>query len=276
MTEGVKERLVRVSTGAGIFYGLMVEDRIYLAGSRWPWDRPEWASFLRGEGGRPSRLPYIGTDEAELICPVEPGKVVAVGLNYRDHAHEVGAVLPEEPVLFVKPATAVIGPGAAILLPPVSRRVDYEAELAVVIGRRAKRVAVGQAPDYVLGYTCGNDVTARDLQQKDGQWTRSKSFDTFCPLGPWVVPGLDPAALQVVCRVNGKVRQQGNTRDLIFPVAELVSFVSGIMTLEPGDVLLTGTPAGIGPLEPGDLVEVEIEGVGVLSNPVKIAVDTPS
>ncbi|MEW5933876.1 MAG: fumarylacetoacetate hydrolase family protein [Bacillota bacterium] len=231
---------------------------------------------MHGEGPCPRNLPYIPLGEAELLCPVEPTKVVAVGLNYRDHAREVGAALPQEPVLFLKPATSVVGPGEPIVLPAVSRRVDYEAELAVVIGRRARQVTVGQAPDCILGFTCGNDVTARDLQQKDGQWTRSKSFDTFCPLGPWVVPGLDPCALEVICRVNGKVRQRGNTRELIFTVAELVSFVSEVMTLEPGDVLLTGTPAGIGPLQPGDTVEVEVEGVGVLVNPVKIVVDTPS
>ncbi len=276
VSEHAGVRLVRVRTAAGVFYGVMDDGRVYLVGSRWPWDRPEWAAFLRGNGERPHGFPCIGGKEAELLCPVEPGKVVAVGLNYRDHAREVGAPLPEEPVLFLKPATAVIGPGETIVLPPMSNRVDYEAELAVVMGRRVKHVPVGQALDYVLGYTCGNDVTARDLQQKDGQWTRSKSFDTFCPLGPAVVPGLDPSALEVTCRVNGRVCQQGNTRDLIFSVAELISFISDVMTLEPGDVVLTGTPAGIGPLGPGDVAEVEVEGVGVLANPVNIAVDTPS
>lgn len=271
-----RARLVRAKTGAGVFYGVVEGDRVLLAGARWPWDRPDWTAYLHGEGPCPRNLPYIPLGEAELLCPVEPTKVVAVGLNYRDHAREVGAALPQEPVLFLKPATSVVGPGEPIVLPAVSRRVDYEAELAVVIGRRARQVTVGQAPDCILGFTCGNDVTARDLQQKDGQWTRSKSFDTFCPLGPWVVPGLDPSALQVICRVNGQVRQRGNTRELIFTVAELVSFVSEVMTLEPGDVLLTGTPAGIGPLQPGDTVEVEVEGVGVLVNPVKIVVDTPS
>jgi len=274
--EDTVPRLVRVRTGAGVFYGLADGGRVYLAGNRWPWDRPEWVAFLRGEGERPRGLPYIDSDEAQLLCPVQPGKVVGVGLNYREHAREVGAALPPAPVLFLKPATAVIGPGEPILLPPVSARVDYEAELAVVMGRRGRHIPVAQVPEYVLGYTCGNDVTARDLQQKDGQWTRSKSFDTFCPLGPWVVPGLDPSHLGVTCRVNGKVRQEGNTRDLVFSVAELISFISEVMTLEPGDVILTGTPSGIGPLEPGDVVEVEVEGVGVLSNPVKIAVDTPS
>lgn len=271
-----RARLVRAKTGAGVFYGVVEGDRVLLAGARWPWDRPDWIAYLLAEGPCPRNLPYIPLGEAELLCPVEPTKVVAVGLNYRDHAREVGAALPQEPVLFLKPATSVVGPGEPIVLPAVSRRVDYEAELAVVIGRRARQVTVGQAPDCILGFTCGNDVTARDLQQKDGQWTRSKSFDTFCPLGPWVVPGLDPSALEVICRVNGQVRQRGNTRELIFTVAELVSYVSEVMTLEPGDVLLTGTPAGIGPLRPGDTVEVEVQGVGVLVNPVKIVVDTPS
>ncbi|HHY95720.1 MAG TPA: fumarylacetoacetate hydrolase family protein [Firmicutes bacterium] len=264
-------RLVRVDTGAGLFYGVVEEGRIFLAGQRWPWDAPGWWEYVKGGGERPQHLPYIEVEEARLLAPVQPGKVVVVGLNYRDHAREVGAALPEVPALCLKPATAVIGPGEKILLPPVSRRVDYEAELAVVIGRHTRQVPVGQVIDHVLGYTCANDVTARDLQQKDGQWTRSKSFDTFCPLGPWVVSTLEPRALNVTCRVNGEIRQQGNTRDLVFGVAELVSFISEVMTLEAGDVILTGTPPGIGPIQAGDVVEVEVEGVGVLRNPVRSA-----
>jgi 2-keto-4-pentenoate hydratase/2-oxohepta-3-ene-1,7-dioic acid hydratase in catechol pathway len=208
-------------------------------------------------------------EQVELLAPCQPGKIVAVGLNYRAHADESGHQVPDEPVIFMKPPTAVIGPGAAIVYPAhLSQRVDYEAELAVVIGRRARHVRREEASEYVLGCTCANDVTARDLQQRDGQWTRSKSFDTFCPLGPWIVPDLDVSDLAVRSRVNGELRQDGRTSDMLFPVEELVAFVSAVMTLEPGDVILTGTPAGIGPLLPGDRVTVEIEGIGTLANEV--------
>jgi 2-keto-4-pentenoate hydratase/2-oxohepta-3-ene-1,7-dioic acid hydratase in catechol pathway len=224
---------------------------------------------------------------------------VALGLNYADHATESGLPLPEQPIIFLKPPTAVIGHMDQIVYPAMSQRVDYEAELAVVIGKRARTVSSHEARRYILGYTCGNDVTARDLQQKDGQWTRSKSFDTFCPLGPWIVTDLNPSRLAVTCRVNGQVRQVGNTADMVFKVWDLVSFISRVMTLEPGDVIMTGTPAGVGPLSPGDVVfisrvmtlepgdvimtgtpagvgplspgdvvEVEIKGIGTLKNEV--------
>lgn len=207
--------------------------------------------------------------QVELLAPCQPSKIVAVGLNYRAHAAESGHPVPAEPVLFMKPPSAVIGPGAAIVYPAqLSQRVDYEAELAVVIGRRARHVPREEAFDYVLGYTCANDVTARDLQQRDGQWTRAKSFDTFCPLGPWIVPDLEVADVAIRCRLNGMLCQDGRTADMLFPVDELIAFVSAVMTLEPGDVILTGTPAGIGPLQPGDQVTVEIEGIGNLSNRV--------
>lgn len=205
---------------------------------------------------------------ARLLAPVVPSKVVAVGLNYRDHALEMGEELPEEPRIFLKPATSVIGPGEAIVLPPMSRRVDYEAELAVVIGRTARAVRPEEARAYILGYTCLNDVTARDLQKKDVQWTRSKSFDTFCPLGPAIETEIDPGDLRIEARINGRVRQSSRTANLIFSVPELLSFVSQVMTLLPGDVIATGTPPGVGPLSPGDLVEIEIEGIGILANPV--------
>jgi 2-keto-4-pentenoate hydratase/2-oxohepta-3-ene-1,7-dioic acid hydratase in catechol pathway len=200
--------------------------------------------------------------------PCQPTKIVALGLNYADHAAEAGLSLPRQPIIFLKPPTAVIGHQDQIVYPPMSQRVDYEAELAVVIGRWAKDVPVHEARRYILGYTCSNDVTARDLQQKDGQWTRSKSFDTFCPLGPWIVTDLNPSELAITCRVNGKVQQTGNTKDMIFNVWSLVSFISRVMTLEPGDVIMTGTPAGVGPLSPGDVVEVEIEGIGILENKI--------
>jgi 2-keto-4-pentenoate hydratase/2-oxohepta-3-ene-1,7-dioic acid hydratase in catechol pathway len=190
-------------------------------------------------------------------------------LNYRDHAQEFGAPLPDEPLLFLKPGTAVIGPEEAIIYPRMSRRVDYEAELAVVISRTAHRVPEAAAKDFILGYTAINDVTARDLQKKDGQFTRSKSFDTFAPLGPWIETAVpDPDNLTVEAFLNGERRQHSNTRNLVFGVAYLVAFISRIMTLLPGDVIATGTPSGIGPMLPGDLVEVRVEGVGTLRNPV--------
>jgi 2-keto-4-pentenoate hydratase/2-oxohepta-3-ene-1,7-dioic acid hydratase in catechol pathway len=205
----------------------------------------------------------------ELLAPCEPSKIIAVGRNYAAHAAEHDAQVPTEPLLFLKPPSAVIGPGAAILYPEhLSCRVEHEAELAVVIGCQACRVAVEQAHTVVLGYTCANDVTARDLQRRDGQWTRGKGFDTFCPLGPWIVTGLDIADLAISCRVNGVLRQAGQTGSMIFPVTELIAYISAVMTLEAGDVILTGTPAGVGPLLPGDRVTVEIEGIGTLENEV--------
>jgi len=207
---------------------------------------------------------------ASLLAPVEPSKIVAVGRNYRDHAAELGNPLPEEPLLFLKPSTALIGPGEAILYPPTSRRVDFEGELAVVIRRRASRLAESETVEpYVLGCACFNDVTARDLQEKDKQFTRAKSFDTFAVLGPCIAVGLDSSNLEVRTFLNGKLRQSSNTRHLIFPVSFLVRFISNIMTLLPGDVIATGTPAGVGPMVPGDRVDVQIEGIGTLSNEIQ-------
>jgi len=193
---------------------------------------------------------------------------VAVGLSYRDHAAEFGYPVPDEPILFLKPLTALIGPGDKIVYPAISQRVDYEAELAIVMKRKGRNIPRGQALRYVLGYTCHNDVTARDLQKKDGQWTRAKSFDTFAPLGPCIATGLDPHRLHIEARVNGEIRQSFNSDQLIFDVPTLVAFVSQVMTLSPGDVIATGTPPGVGPLKRGDVVEVEVEGIGVLRNPV--------
>lgn len=208
-------------------------------------------------------------DNVTWLAPTEPSKIVALALNYRDHAAEFGRPVPEEPLIFLKPPSAVIGPGEPIVLPRMSRRVDYEAELAVVMGKTARRVPEEEAWDYILGYTCFNDVTARDLQKKDGLFTRAKGFDTFAPLGPWIETELaDPHHLTLETWVNGERRQQGNTRDLIFNVPALIAFISRIMTLFPGDVIATGTPAGVGPLKPGDMVEVRVEGIGTLRNPV--------
>ena len=197
-----------------------------------------------------------------------PSKIIGIGQNYRAHALEMGKGLPEEPLMFLKPRSAMIADGAAIARPAGFERVDYEGELGVVIGKRAHRVSKADALSVVLGYTCVNDVTVRDLQKKDGQWTRAKGFDTFCPIGPRIVAGLDPRALRITTRVNGQVKQDSSTSDLIFDVATLISFCSQYMTLEPGDVISTGTPAGVGNLSPGDVVEVEIEGIGVLTNAV--------
>lgn len=213
----------------------------------------------------------LGAVEAveRFLPPVEPSKVAAVGLNYRDHAAEVGQALPEEPLLFLKPSTSVVGQGDPVVYPKsMTERVDYEAELAIVIGKNCHDVEPGEAWDYILGYTCANDVTARDLQSKDGQWTRSKSFDTFCPLGPWIVSGIDPSDLEISLLLNGKQVQHSRTSQFIFPVEVMVSHVSKVMTLLPGDVIITGTPAGIGPVKKGDVMEVKIEHIGVLRNPV--------
>jgi 2-keto-4-pentenoate hydratase/2-oxohepta-3-ene-1,7-dioic acid hydratase in catechol pathway len=197
-----------------------------------------------------------------------PGKIVGIGLNYRAHAVEMGKAIPEEPLMFLKPPSAVIGDGGSIERPTGYERVDYEGELGVVIGTRARRVPAERSIDVVAGYVCVNDVTVRDLQKKDGQWTRAKGFDSFCPIGPRVVQGLDPRDLRITTRVNGIVKQDSSTSDLIFDVPALIAFVSRHMTLEPGDLISTGTPAGVGNLAVGDVVEVEIEGIGILRNPV--------
>ena len=203
------------------------------------------------------------------LAPALPGKIIAVGLNYRDHALEMGLVLPAEPIVFMKPSTSVIGPGDEIIYPDQSSRVDYEAELAVVISKKCRNVRVHEAGDVVLGYTCFNDVTARDLQVKDGQWTRAKSFDTFSPLGPWIVTDIaDPNNLAITSRLNGEIKQSSNTNNLIFNVFELIEFISSVMTLEKWDIIATGTPAGIGPMEKGDEIEIAIEGIGALTNRV--------
>ena len=246
-------KIVRLAWGDKARYGLVEGDVVYAANG------DTLRSLERGE-----RLSTLS--EVKLLPPCTPTKIVAVGLNYADHAAEANREVPTEPLLFLKPPSAVIGPNESIVHPPLSQRVDYEGELAAVIGRRAQHVPPDEALDYVLGYTCGNDVTARDLQRKDGQWTRSKSFDTFCPLGPWIVTGLNPADLAIESRINGQVRQQSRTRHMIFSVADLIHHVTQVMTLEPGDVILTGTPAGIGPLHPGDRVEIEVESIGILAN----------
>lgn len=204
--------------------------------------------------------------QVRLLAPCLPSKVVGVGFNYRRHAVELDFRLPEKPVLFLKPPTTVVGPGDRVLYPALSRQVEYEGEMAVVIGRVTRDVTPVEAPGCILGYTCANDITARDLQPKDGQWTVAKGFDTFCPLGPAIVTELEPAGLTVTTRLNGQVRQSSPVSDLIFGVPELVSYISQVMTLLPGDVILTGTPAGVGPMQPGDAVEIEVSSIGILAN----------
>jgi len=204
-----------------------------------------------------------------ILAPSLPTKIVALGLNYHDHAAELGLEIPREPLLFLKPPSSVIGPYDEIIYPAQSSQVDYEAELAVVVGKRCSKVRPVQAQDYILGYTCFNDVTARDLQYKDWQWTRAKSFDTFAPFGPWIETAIeDPHKLAISLSVNGVIKQSSNTSNLIFNIYDLISYISNIMTLEKGDVIATGTPAGIGPLQRGDTVRVTIGGIGVLENRV--------
>ncbi len=208
-------------------------------------------------------------ENVRFLPPVKPEKIICIGLNYMDHAKELNMELPEEPIIFLKPPSAVIGHEDFIELPKQSKRVDYEGELAVIIAKRCKNVSREDALEYVLGYTCFNDVTARDLQRKDGQWTRAKSFDTFAPIGPYVACFKDASNLRIQTRVNGKVVQSSTTSNLIFDVPTLIEFVSSIMTLKRGDVIATGTPAGVGELKHGDIVEVEIENIGTLRNYVK-------
>lgn len=203
------------------------------------------------------------------MMPLRPAKIIGIGRNYVEHARELGNEMPTVPIIFFKPPTALIGPGDTIVLPDVSQRVEFEAEIGVVIGKRIRNADPNAAERAIGGFTCVNDVTCRDLQKVDGQWGRAKGFDTFCPVGPRVVSGLDWRGLELLCRVNGAERQRAKATDMHFSIPELVSFVSGIMTLEPGDLIATGTPAGTAPLHHGDVVEVEIKGVGVLSNPVR-------
>lgn len=249
---------VRVQVGEQVWYGQR-DEQGYVRG----WSDAPWA------GGQGTEQ-WFAPDSYRLLAPTVPSKIVAVGRNYREHAAEMQAPVPEEPVLFLKPPTTVIGPEDPIYYPAMSQRVDYEGELAVVIGRPARHLNPEQALAAIWGYTIANDVTARDLQQRDGQWTRSKGFDTFCPLGPQIVPTLSAEA-QLETRLNGEKRQAARLVDMVFSPAFLVSFISQVMTLLPGDVVLTGTPAGIGPMQPGDTVAISITGIGTLTNSVVLA-----
>lgn len=221
--------------------------------------------IIKPEGPASAEKDY-SLDSVKLLAPCQPTKIVAVGLNYRDHIIEMGHQMPEEPVIFLKPSTSVVGPNDVIILPPQSSRVDHESEFGIVVGKTASHVKRKDSKDFILGYTCVNDVTARDLQTKDGQWTRAKGFDTFCPIGPWIETELDPADLSVELFLNGERKQGSRTSNLIFDPYFLVEFISGVMKLNPGDVIATGTPSGVGPMKEGDKVEVRIEGIGSLIN----------
>jgi len=239
-----------------ISHGVLKEDKLFLV------EGSIYRKFKTTQKGIP-----VG--DVALLPPVMPSKIVAIGLNYKDHAMERGKPLPEEPLIFLKPSTAIVGPNDIIVYPSMTKRVDFEGELAVILKKKAIRLHPDdEANDYILGYSCFNDVTARDLQTKDVQFTRAKSFDTFAALGPCIATDIDPSRLRVKTFLNGKLKQSGNTRNLIFSVPFLVRFVSNIMTLNPGDIITTGTPAGVGPMMPGDRVDIQIEGIGTLSNTV--------
>lgn len=227
--------------------------------------------YIQAITGKPFKsIKYSGeqykNSEVKLLAPCQPSKIVALGVNYVNHGVELNHPVPKSPLIFIKPATAVIGPEDNIIYPPSSQQVDYEAEMGIVIRKVARRIKKENVLDYVLGYVCFNDVTARDQQKTDGQWTRAKSYDTFAPLGPWIETELDPNNVNVESYLNGKLKQQGNTSDLVFPVSELIHFISNVMTLLPGDVIATGTPSGIGPMQPGDTIEIKIPPIGTLKN----------
>lgn len=246
-------KIVRFTSGFSTEYGVLYEDAVKSI---------EDSPF---EGIRETNRFYRISD-VTLLPPCVPTKIIALGVNYQSHGEEMKSSLPEEPLIFIKPPTSVIGTEDKIIYPESSERVDYEGELGVVIKATARRVSKEEAGNYILGYTCVNDVTARDLQAKDKQWTRAKGFDSFCPIGPCIETEIDPSDLTLATYLNGEIRQEARTSQLIFPVFELVSFISNVMTLLPGDVISTGTPAGVGPMLPGDTVEVKIEGIGTLRN----------
>lgn len=224
---------------------------------------PPFGAFRRLEAD-------LRLDEVKMVVPVEPSKIIAIGRNYPEHAREHHVDIPEVPMLFLKPPSSVINHEATIILPPQSQQVEHEVELAVVMARRGRWIPIQKVNDFILGYTIANDVTARDLQRRDGQWTRAKGFDSFCPVGPWIATELDPGDLLLTCRVNGEIRQMSSTREMVFSINQLIVYISSIMTIEAGDIILTGTPAGVGELKSGDVVECEIEGIGTLRNNVAI------
>lgn len=247
-----------------IRWGLLVDQLVYPLDQApylpHPWRHGVDAPKIDGDA--------LALDELKLLAPVAPSKIICVGRNYAEHAAELGNEVPPEPLIFLKPPSSLIGPNEAVIYPAISSRVDHEGELGVVIGKRGRNLSEEEALSVIFGYTLANDVTARDLQRSDGQWTRGKGFDTFCPVGPWVETTFEPSNRRVRCLVNDEARQDGNTALMIYSLARVLAHVSRFMTLEPGDLLLTGTPAGVGAVQPGDVMTVEIEGLGTLSNPV--------
>jgi len=258
------------AAGSCYTFGMRICRLEHAGAPRWGIIKDERIDLLRGDPFTEWTVTgeFVPLAGARLLPPATPSKILAVGQNYRAHAAEMGKGIPDEPLLFLKPPSALLAPGAPIVRPAGYERVDYEGELCLVIGRRTRKVAREHALAHLLGYTILNDVTVRDLQKKDVQFTRAKGFDTFAPLGPWIETDLDPGALRIQTRVNGELKQDGATDDLIFPVPDLVAFASRVMTLEPGDLFTTGTPKGVGQIRPGDVVEITIDGIGTLSNPV--------
>jgi 2-keto-4-pentenoate hydratase/2-oxohepta-3-ene-1,7-dioic acid hydratase in catechol pathway len=257
----VQMKLTRVShkNFATAQYAILEESKVYPIGE----------TYTFGQSSLPDAKDALDLEDVKLVTPVTPSKIVCVGRNYKEHAAELGNKMPDEPLLFLKPPSSLVGHGDRVELPSQSQQVEHEGELGVVIGRTARKLTAADNPlSYVFGYTCVNDVTARDLQRKDVQFTRGKGFDTFCPVGPWVVTDLDPTSVAVTTRVNGEVKQNGNTRDMAFPVAFLITYISSIMTLYPGDLIATGTPAGVSKMRHGDTVEVEVGGIGILRNSI--------
>jgi 2-keto-4-pentenoate hydratase/2-oxohepta-3-ene-1,7-dioic acid hydratase in catechol pathway len=254
-------RIVRFRTRGRVRLGIMADNLIKSFAVN------PFKSFSLGHEFLFDGRSYL-TEEVKLLSPVVPSKIICLGLNYRPHAEETNTELPKNPLIFLKPPTAVVGPGDPIILPRGWNRVDYEAELAIVIGKTAKYLNEKECRDYVLGYTCLNDVSERQFQKEDGQWTRAKGFDTFAPIGPWIDTEINPDNLKVEAYLNGERRQADNTRNLIFGISKLISFISNVMTLLPGDVISTGTPAGVGPLKVGDVIEIRIENIGSLRNTV--------
>lgn len=248
-------RIVRYETqdGKKAKYGWLLGDKVGEIGGN------IYGRYRRQDAATP-------LSDVRLIQPCEPGKILCVGRNYVEHAKELGNEVPQVPLIFMKPPSSIIASGETIILPPQSNKVEHEAELVAVIGKRGRHITAENAKKYILGYTIGNDVTARDLQQSDNQWTRAKGFDTFCPFGPWIDTDFDPSDSVITCRVNGQMRQMASTRDMVFNVGTLVAYISSVMTLEPGDLIFTGTPSGVGELKNGDEVTVEIEGLGMIKN----------
>ncbi|NJN82199.1 MAG: fumarylacetoacetate hydrolase family protein [Caldilineaceae bacterium] len=244
-------------------WGVLIDDVVYAL------EQPPSFSMSKDEGLAASLAgPGVRLDQVQLLAPAEPSKIICVGRNYAEHAAELGNETPDEPLLFFKPPSSLIGPGGDVVHPTISQRVDHEAEIAVVIGKRCRHLTEANAGSAIFGYTLANDVTARDIQKGDSQWTRGKGFDTFCALGPWIDTDFDPSNRTVRCLVNDELRQSSNTNLMIFSIAAILVYITRVMTLEPGDLVLTGTPAGVAPVQPGDVMTVEVDGLGALSNPV--------